>query len=567
MARLDSESTVLEIVARLDKLRIDHPTLCTRHEFSGTSHKGRKLYYLKITGGGGSNRLPVLLVGGIHAREIAPPAALVNFSEDLLEAYKKSTYIRVRQFVDTRSMLSITYPKYVIPKDDVKQIIKRLDLYIAPLANPDGRAYALSPAGQKFWRKNRAPSPPGTPPCLGALEQLKAKNFLPADAVSLPVDFDHRLFPISSVGVDLNRNFNIAWEFNKYFNPAGAAAAGVSDYICSLFQDYYGPSSASEPETQFIQWLVDTKKIRFFLDVHSYGPMVLYPWGMEFNQSTDDEMNFRNTPDNWDRGGPKGGRDGDTGNVYSEYFPNQPPEMLLKKHQDLAKFMAEKILNKAGAGNVSTSTYSTKQSVELYPTTGVADDYAFSHQFVTGGTTPPVYALTLESGSIVDQGFHPTDVYRKVEREIYAALWAFLCFAAKWRAPAAPSWCFVATATFGSAQHRHVRFLQDIRDNTMKSTPLGCRFMAAVDRVYLSFSPKAAWYLEKCPLLRRLIRTCVVLPIVWQIRGCVLVTRRIHDRNSKVAALIALFSGLCLAQVGVAFGATLLLLRALGLLG
>ena len=103
--------------------------------------------------------------------------------------------------------------------------------------------------------------------------------------------------------MDLNRNFEIAWDAATFYNPAGEATVSVSSDRCHREQLYRGPGPpASEPETQFIQWLINTKKIKFYIDVHAYGPLLLYPWGIERNQSTDPNKNFRNDPDNWDRG-------------------------------------------------------------------------------------------------------------------------------------------------------------------------------------------------------------------------------------------------------------------------
>ena len=327
MPRLHSKSSVATIESKMSSLASS--SICAIHEFrpghaNRKTHENRIMRYLKIAGGSSTTRLPVLLMAGLHAREVAQPPALANFAEDLVNAYNPSgssrNPITVNRFDDGRTTPATSYPQFQIPAPVVQRIVERLDLYIAPLCNPDGREFVLSSNTtlHRMWRKNRRPAP--------------------ASATCPP--------PEKRIGVDLNRNFDIAWDINTYYSAAAAANAGVSDVHC---QDVYrgpGPTAATEPEVQNVQWLINTAKPKFFADCHSKGRFILYPWAIEDNQSSDATKNWRNA--NWNRGGSSGERDGFRQSVsnYGEYFPNNSPDKLLDKHKVLGKSIKDKFVLK-----------------------------------------------------------------------------------------------------------------------------------------------------------------------------------------------------------------------------
>lgn len=90
-------------------------------------------------------------------------------------------------------------------------------------------------------------------------------------------------------GIDLNRNFTFQWN--------STSGQGSSGNACSL--TYRGPFAASEPETQALEGYIrslwpdrrgpgvndpapqDTSGIH--LDIHSFGQLVLWPWGATSN--------------------------------------------------------------------------------------------------------------------------------------------------------------------------------------------------------------------------------------------------------------------------------------------
>ena len=402
--------TPTAIENRVTSLALAHSTVCAQVALPNLTHEGATVHYLKIAKGAGASRPKVLITAGIHAREWAPPDAVLAFTTKLLEAYKRKDPIKFRAFTDTKPASPITYPAWTLPARDVKQIVERLTLYIVPCVNPDGRAWSMNTAGDRMWRKNRRPDP-----------------------------------ATGCIGVDINRNFNIAWDFEKYYNntvltdPLSHLAASKDP--CDN-QVYIGPSAASEPETRNIESLVSSEGIKYFVDVHAYGRKIMYPWGLDKNQTIDPNQSFQNP--SFDRNvAGVGGRDGSLGNAYAEYFPDAAPHRLLKKHQLLATRMKASILKGAGADAraKSRSKYSVEPSLGIgYMATGVSDDFVFSRQILNSSLSP-IFAFTIECGSSShgEGGFHPdnANIYPKIEREVHAALSGLLTNLAAWVSPTA----------------------------------------------------------------------------------------------------------------------------------
>lgn len=70
------------------------------------------------------------------------------------------------------------------------------------------------------------------------------------------------------VGVDINRNFGYSWRPATILQPCGS-------------QTYPGLSPISEPETFAVHSTVEryASQIKLYLSVHTFGDMVLWPWG------------------------------------------------------------------------------------------------------------------------------------------------------------------------------------------------------------------------------------------------------------------------------------------------
>ncbi len=125
----------------------------------------------------------------------------------------------------------------------VTYLVDNREIFIVPSANPDGHAYVEanhSGAWWSWWRKNRRDNGDGT------------------------------------YGVDLNRNYGYNWGYDNF---------GSSPYTSS--EVYRGPSAFSEPETQAIRDLAQNHSFKLALSYHSYGELLLYPWGYAFAYTPD----------------------------------------------------------------------------------------------------------------------------------------------------------------------------------------------------------------------------------------------------------------------------------------
>ena len=169
---------------------------------------------------------PVLYMqASIHAREYATTELVTRFAEDLLAGYGS--------------------------RAEATWLLDNTEIHVVPVLNPDGRKFAE--AGY-LWRKNTNPEPPeGEDPA-----------------------------PFPSYGVDLNRNYDAAWgevPGGSSGDPASAVYRGSApfsepesqaarDYLLSIFPDQK-PDDPDAPAPE------DTSGV--YLDVHSYGRLILYP--------------------------------------------------------------------------------------------------------------------------------------------------------------------------------------------------------------------------------------------------------------------------------------------------
>jgi len=161
-------------------------TLCQTVSLQMSSG-GNPITAVKLSGPGAQDRIPVLFIGGSHAREWVPPDALLSFVGNLLRAESTDTDIVYPQF-ESGGVTYSALPNYTIPKAEVHDIFDRFELIVLPLVNPDGRDFSLAGTTDREvnWRKNR--------------RDLR----------------DPDMTDPFCVGVDINRNFPIAWDHVKY---------------------------------------------------------------------------------------------------------------------------------------------------------------------------------------------------------------------------------------------------------------------------------------------------------------------------------------------------------------
>jgi carboxypeptidase T len=128
---------------------------------------------------------------------------------------------------------------------EVTAILNSRELYFVPVVNPDGYAEneRTDPQGGGMWRKNMRDNGDG------------------------------------SMGVDLNRNFGFKWGADN----SGSSGVGNAE-------TFRGKSAFSEPETQAIRDLCKSKRFALALNCHSYGNLLVVPWGYEDKETPDSNV-------------------------------------------------------------------------------------------------------------------------------------------------------------------------------------------------------------------------------------------------------------------------------------
>jgi Predicted carboxypeptidase len=363
--------TSAEIVQRLRDLAADSrfSAICTASDLPQVTQENRTSNFVRI-GRGSSQRNKVVITGGVHAREWAPPTAVTNLISALLEAFVAGS--------------PITRGSAVRSADDVRAIINNVDLFVAPMINPDGYDFSQAhdaggPVGNRpsrGWRKNRRPAPSSLPSGCAA-----------ADAI----------------GVDINRNFDVLWDFDQFYVPGGVVQS--SKIPCA--ENFIGSSAFSEVESRNVRFLLD-KDPQFFVDVHMHGQDILHSWGVEENDPIAGPTPALN---------PGRVRDGSisSGPAFNGYKEPINKDFLTQV-KSLANLMAD--ATQSATGN----RYSPVPGAQLVSISGAADDFSFSRNL--GTSKVPIKAFTIECGLTFLPDF--ATEFPAIQREVQAALLVLL---------------------------------------------------------------------------------------------------------------------------------------------
>jgi carboxypeptidase T len=173
------------------------------------------------------------------------PEVLFTFRQHARE------HLAIEQGLYILRILTDEYPSSV----QIKHLVDAREIFIAFDANPDGGEYDHSGTAYYSWRKNRQPN--------------QGTEF---------------------IGTDLNRNWEYQW------NTTGASS-DPSDIF------YQGPAPFSAPETDAIRTFVesrvisDVQQIKLHIDFHTYGELVMWPYGYTFDplpadMTADDHATF-----------------------------------------------------------------------------------------------------------------------------------------------------------------------------------------------------------------------------------------------------------------------------------
>lgn len=206
-AHAESYASLGENLLKLEKA---YPELI---EFgtAGKSAGGRELLMIKL--GTGVNK--ALVTGGVHAREHISTKYVLCCIETYCRAY----------YTDEGMLGSY----------DIRSLLSNFTLYIIPCINPDG------------------------------LEIIRSRD-KPAEGVKVTKLAEYKA---NKNGVDINRNFPLAWE------QINNGVKAPSEYF------FKGYSAESEPETRALTELCRQNEFEFLISVHIKGNCIY--WGDLYN--------------------------------------------------------------------------------------------------------------------------------------------------------------------------------------------------------------------------------------------------------------------------------------------
>ena len=222
-----------------------------------TAALGKRLYALVITNkqanANNGKKGKLLAISSIHAAEIMTSETMIRFSEYLLQNYG----------VDP----------------EVTWILDYTEIHLILQANPDGRVYLeeyTEETGEtKIWRKNRN---------KGNCDQER-------------------------YGVDPNRNFPFKWGqcdatdgsrctsssncgTNTYMGPNEGSeqeTKAIVQYAAALFPASQRKGNVQQSEAGYNTAFPDSTTEGIFLDMHSHGGYVGWPWGFKNEKTPNDE--------------------------------------------------------------------------------------------------------------------------------------------------------------------------------------------------------------------------------------------------------------------------------------
>ncbi len=320
--------TLSEYNTELADLEKQHKSIARRFKLPYKSLDGRNVFGVEI---GKNIRKPnkgqptFLLMGLHHAREWPSGELAMEFATDLVKSYGKDD--RITGLLSKARVIVVPVVNvdgFNLSRTDGDYIDLRglNDTGADPL---DGSTAILATPGRAYMRKN----------CRLVDGQDTPDNTCRSQ-LSTPGGF--------GAGVDLNRNYGGLW-------GGPGAAGGTPD--ARVDPTYRGASAFSEPETQNIQRIVQSRQVTMVISNHTFSNLILRPNGVAPTT------------------------------IYSDGLPvgDAPDEGALK---DL------------GARMSANNGYQNIHGWQLYDTTGTTEDWSYN---ATGG-----FGYTFEIGP---NEFHP----------------------------------------------------------------------------------------------------------------------------------------------------------------
>ncbi|XP_051857007.1 carboxypeptidase A4-like [Antechinus flavipes] len=202
-----------ELYGEMSNIASEYPNLVSLLKMANSFEK-RPLYVLKFSTGKGDGPA-IWLNHGLHSQEWITHATGIWIARKIASDFSEN-------------------------KPTITSILNKMDIFLMPVANPDGYAYSYTT--DRFWRKNRSPIP-------GSICE----------------------------GVDLSRNWDVAFSMGSH-DP------------CSSF--YHGSNPHSEVEVKSIaNFIKNHGNFKSFIDFHSSAQLLMYPYGYTKNKCPDcDEL-------------------------------------------------------------------------------------------------------------------------------------------------------------------------------------------------------------------------------------------------------------------------------------
>ena len=178
----------------------------------------------------------------------------ISYNPNVSEGEPQILYTALHHAREPASLQQLIYFMWYLlenydSNDSIKQIIDNSELFFVPCVNPDGYIFneIIEPNGGGMWRKNTR----------------------------------------DTHGVDNNRNYSYIDENgNEVWNTSGTSSNPYGS-------TYAGDGPFSESENRAIRYFVESNNFKIALNNHTYGNLLLYPYGYDYDQTTDDDDIFQ----------------------------------------------------------------------------------------------------------------------------------------------------------------------------------------------------------------------------------------------------------------------------------
>ena len=225
--------TYVEIVEKLDSMRLLYPNLISVKQSIGTTIENRQIWAVKISDNPDINESgsePAIYFDALHhAREPQAMASMMYYMYWLLENYAASS--------------------------EAAYLINNRQIYFVPVVNPDGYVYnqTTNPNGGGFWRKNRRNNgsgcygvdlnrnyPYGWGDNTGSSSDPCDETFRGLSATSEPESQAIKTFTDQ---IDAKISFTMHSVAGRYLNPYGYNDSAINYEIYSEFSSDFAASN------------------------------------------------------------------------------------------------------------------------------------------------------------------------------------------------------------------------------------------------------------------------------------------------------------------------------------